>query len=582
MNRALHGFRGDPVLGVVRGLPLPPPLRLADGPGHGLGDPVRVHDDLATDVPGRPPGRLDERGARAQVALLVGVQDGHQRDLRDVEPLPEEVDADQAVELPQAEIADQGHAVEGVDVGVQVADAHARLLIVLREVLGHALGEGGDEHPLLALGPGADLVQEIVHLVARGAHGDPRIHQACRADDLLDHGVPRLLQLVGVGGGRDVDRLPHARRELVEVQRPVVEGGGQAEAVLHQGLLARAVAEVHPAHLGDGHVTLVDDHQGVLGEVVDQGGRGVPGAVPGEVARVVLDAVAEAQLAQHLHVEERALFEPLRLQQALAPAQERQALAQLFLDGAQGVLDLGGGGDVVARRIHVEPFDPLEQRTLQGIDPVDGLDVVAEQLDPDRHRLLVGREDLDHVAPHPERPPMEIVVVALVLHGHQAADDVVAIGPVALREGQVHTLVGLGGPDAVDARDGGHHHHVPALHERPGGGVPHAVDLVVDEGILLDVRVGLRDVRLGLVVVVVRHEVLDRVAREERPELPEELGGQRLVGGDHQGGPLHGGDQVGDGVGLAGAGHAAQGHVSPPSRTRRVRASMACGWSPRG
>ena len=39
------------------------------------------------------------------------------------------------------------------------------------------------------------------------------------------------------------------------------------------------------------------------------------------------------------------------------------------------------------------------------------------------------------------------------------------------------------------------------------------------QGVLLDVRIGARDVRLGLVVVVVRHEVLDRVVREELLEL---------------------------------------------------------------
>ncbi len=102
VDRALHGLWGDPVLGVVGGLPLPAPLGLPDGRGHGRGHPVGVHDDLSPHVPGGPARRLDERGAGAQVALLVGVQDGHQGHLGDVEPLPEQVDADQAVELAEA------------------------------------------------------------------------------------------------------------------------------------------------------------------------------------------------------------------------------------------------------------------------------------------------------------------------------------------------------------------------------------------------------------------------------------------------------------------------------------------------
>jgi len=62
----------------------------------------------------------------------------------------------------------------------------------------------------------------------------------------------------------------------------------------------------------------------------------------------------------------------------------------------------------------------------------------------------------------------------------------------------------------------------------------HPVDLVVDERVLLDVGVRLRDVRLRLVVVVVRDEVLDRVLREEGAELAEELRGECLVRGDDE------------------------------------------------
>ncbi len=91
-----------------------------------------------------------------------------------------------------------------------------------------------------------------------------------------------------------------------------------------------------------------------------------------------------------------------------------------------------------------------------------------------------------------------------------------------------------------------------------GGRVAQTVDLVVDRAVLLDVRVARRDVRLGLVVVVVADEVLDPVVGEELAELVGELGGQRLVGGEHERGPLHLLDRPGDGGALARAGDAEQ------------------------
>jgi len=59
--------------------------------------------------------------------------------------------------------------------------------------------------------------------------------------------------------------------------------------------------------------------------------------------------------------------------------------------------------------------------------------------------------------------------------------------------------------------------------------VPQAVDLVVDGGVLLDVRVGRGNVSFRLVVVVVADEELDRVLREQLLELAEELPRQGLV-----------------------------------------------------
>ena len=57
------------------------------------------------------------------------------------------------------------------------------------------------------------------------------------------------------------------------------------------------------------------NEQGVVREVVEQRGRRLAGQAAGEMARVVLDAVAVADLADHLEVEHGALLEALRLDQ---------------------------------------------------------------------------------------------------------------------------------------------------------------------------------------------------------------------------------------------------------------------------
>ena len=51
--------------------------------------------------------RLDQRRLPAQEALLVGIEDGHQRDLGQVEPLAQQVHAHQHVEHALAKVAQQ-------------------------------------------------------------------------------------------------------------------------------------------------------------------------------------------------------------------------------------------------------------------------------------------------------------------------------------------------------------------------------------------------------------------------------------------------------------------------------------------
>ena len=120
--------------------------------------------------------------------------------------------------------------------------------------------------------------------------------------------------------------------------------------------------------------------------------------------------------------------------------------------------------------------------------------------------------------------------------------------------------------------------------QRGGRRVAQPVDVVVDRRVLLDVEVGLRDVRLGLVVVVVGDEVLDRVVREELAELVAELRGERLVVRDHERRPLRPARSIQAIVAvLPGAGRAEQRLVAlAGARAPRRASSIACGWSPVG
>ena len=288
--------------------------------------------------------------------------------------------------------------------------------------------------------------------------------------------------------------------------------------------------------------------------------RSTPGGPAVGVPRVVLDARAGADLAHHLDVVGRAHPQPLRLEQLAGPLKLAEPLGQLGLDLTDRALHLLRSRHVVRRGADVELGLLAEHLTRHRVQRHQPLDLVSEELHP-HGELLVHREHLEGVAADPEGAAGPGQVVARVLHADQLAEQSVTVGVLADLHMDHPVQVLVGRPETVDARHGGDDDHVPAGQQRPGRRVPEPLDLLVDRGVLLDVGVGLRDVRLGLVVVVVRHEVLDGVVREELAQLVRELCGEGLVRLQHQDRSLDPLGQPRNRGGLAGAGRAQQDDV---------------------
>ncbi len=155
-----------------------------------------------------------------------------------------------------------------------------------------------------------------------------------------------------------------------------------------------------------------------------------------------------------------------------------------------------------------DAFHLLEDVAAQHVEAGDALDLVAEVLHPHAY-VLVGGDDLQHVAAHPEAAVEEVELGALVLHVDQPLEGRLHALVVAAAEELEHAEERLGRAEAVDAGDGGDDDHVPALEQHLGGAQPQPVDLLVDAGLFLDIGVRRRNVGLGLVVVVIGDEVFD-------------------------------------------------------------------------
>ena len=314
---------------------------------------------------------------------------------------------------------------------------------------------------------------------------------------------------------------------------------------------------IHGLDLRDGLVRFVDEQQVVLRHVVEQRRRRFAGQAAGKMPRVIFDAVAIADGANHLDVKHGALPDALRFDEFSLPLELRLPPGQLLEDGADGALLLLGGQNVMRFRIDRQARQRFAAHLAgERVDGAQRVDLVAPHLDAEG-ALFVRRLNFDHVAAHAEGAAAQILA-ALVLNVHQAAKQRLARDALAGLEHHQHAVIGLGRSQAVDAGDRSDHDDVAALEERARGAHAQSVQLIVDRRFLLDIGVRGRQVGFGLVIVVVADEILDRVLREEVAELVEELRGESLVVRQDQGGPVDALDELGHREGFARAGYAEQ------------------------
>ena len=513
VDRLANRLRRDPVFLIVGRLDLPPPKGLVDRPLHRIGDLVGIEHDLCVDVSRGPADRLHQRGLATQEAFLIGVEDGDHRHLGQVQSFSQQVHAHQNVKMSLTQISQQLDPFKSVQLAMEPLAPDILLDEVSCQVFGQSLGECCDEHSLADRRSLANLFEQMRHLRACGRHFDFRIEQSGGPYHLFDHFTAGLFEFVRPGRCRNEDDLPDALFPFLEAKRPVVQGAGQSEPVFDERYLAVVVAKIHSADLRNADVRFIDDQQIVLGKEAEERIGRRSGRPATQRAAVVLDARAVAHFLHHLDVESRAGAEPMGFEQFSLGFELGEPFVEFAFDLVDGRADSLIGQNEMFAWIDEQLVAAFEHFAADGMDDRKLFDLVAPKLDAESH-FFVAWPDFDAIAPHAELARLKLDVASLVLDVDQLAEHMVAIDNLAKLQPDHHGAIILRRAKAVDARHAGDDDHIAATDQRTGGRQPQAVDLLVDGRVFFDVDIPLRNVRLGLIVVVIADEVVDAVMRK--------------------------------------------------------------------
>ena len=365
-----------------------------------------------------------------------------------------------------------------------------------------------------------------------------------------------MLLLVLLWRGRHKNSLRHELLKLFKFERTVVQRTRQTEAVIHQIFFARTIPVIHAPNLAHGHVGLVDKHQRIARHVVNKRRRRLTRLASAHVPRVVLDAFAKTNLAHHFQIKARALLDALRFQQFHLTDKLIFALVQLGFDEVNRAQHIRARAGVMRAGEHREATNFLLDVPGERIEQLQHFDLVVKERDAHRSLRMFSRKNVEHFAAHAKSPTRKIHIVTVVLHLGQSTDCGALIELVALAQMQNHRVIIHRVADTVNARHRGHDDAVLPLHDALGGRQTHLLDVLVNRAVLLDEQVARRHIGLGLVVVVIRNEILHRIVRKELAKLAIKLRRQRLVRCHHNGWPPRPRDNVSHRERLAGAGYA--------------------------
>ncbi len=444
---------------------------------------------------------------------------------------------------------------------MHVADANAVLVHVFGQVFGHTFRQHCDERAVTLLRNLAHFIQEVVDLRFCRTHFNDRIDQARRANDLLGKRAAGLLEFPARGSGGNEDRLRAHRIPLFEAERAIVHAGRQAEATLGEGGFTPEVAAEHAADLRHRDVAFVGEDESIVGQIFEERRRRIARIAARQIARIIFDAGARARRLHHLHIERRALFETLRFEELAGIVKLVEALFQLGLDRLDRLLQRRFRRHIVGVGVELHERKLVRLSAGQRVEFDDALDFVAEHREAPGAVFQVGRENFDGITACAKRTADEVLIIAAIVEGDEVRQQLIARQLFADTHGERHSRIGFDRADTVDARNGRDDDHVVAFEQSARCGVAHAVDLFVDRCFFFDVGVRARHVGFGLIIVVIRDEIFDRVIREEALELTVELRCQRLVRGEYQCGPLRRLNDVRHREGLAGTCHAEQNLV---------------------
>ena len=149
--------------------------------------------------------------------------------------------------------------------------------------------------------------------------------------------------------------------------------------MLGQSKFAPIVPAIHAPDLRHRNMRFIGKDDGIIWNIFKQGGGRLARGAACQIARIVLNPVADARGLKHFDIEICALFKALCLKQFPVSHKLIQALAQFFFDGLHRLLHGWAWGDVMRIGVDADFVEFIGALTRQRIKFGDAFEFLTKK-----------------------------------------------------------------------------------------------------------------------------------------------------------------------------------------------------------
>ena len=345
---------------------------------------------------------------------------------------------------------------------MQIPHPDAQFTHIVRQIFRHALRKGSNQDLVLLRDFLIDLAHQIINLSFYRAHLDLRIQKAGRSDHLLC--TKQFMLLFVLSRRRRYEHyLIDLTLKLIKAERTVVHRRRQTESIFHKRPFSRLVAMIHTTDLRYCLMRLINHHNKIIREIVNQCVRRLSRFQPGQMSGIILDSRTEACLPHHLYIKIRTLRYSLCFQKLSFTLKVSNLLFQLFFDRPDSRFHPFFGNYIMGCRKDCHMTDLINNLSRQNIYLCNSFHFVPKKLYSKCNFFRICREYLQHITMYPECSPLKIHLVTVILDIDKLTDDIIPVLLHTRSQRNYHLLIVDRRTQTIDTGYTGDDNNITAL-----------------------------------------------------------------------------------------------------------------------